>query len=117
MKDYLTKMSIQLRLQILVFAAMLFVSIALTTQFVNEVNSATQKNIENYTKETYDVKKNELKMFTSIVVKTLKSFHEKTSIENVKKEVSNGLTQQMKLLFYIVESEYEKIKIDFLTMS
>jgi len=110
MKEILTKMSIQLRLQILVFAAMLFVSIALTTQFINEVNSATQKNIENYTKETYDVKKNELKMFTSIVVKTLNSFHEKTSIENVKKEVSNGLTQQMKLLFYIVESEYEKNK-------
>jgi methyl-accepting chemotaxis protein len=104
------KLSIQLRLQILIFSAMFFMSIALALQFVNEVNHATDKNIENYTNDTYDVKKNELKMFTSIVVKTLNSFYEKTSIENVKKEVSNGLTQQMKLLFFIVESEYEKNK-------
>ncbi|EDZ62465.1 methyl-accepting chemotaxis sensory transducer [Sulfurimonas gotlandica GD1] len=110
MQEYLIKMSIQLRLQILIFTAMLFMSIALAAQFVNEVNNSTEKSIENYTKETYDVKKNELKMFTSIVVKTLNSFYEKTSIENVKKEVAGGLTQQMNLLYFTVESEYEKNK-------
>jgi methyl-accepting chemotaxis protein len=104
------KLSIQLRLQILIFGAMFFISIALATQFVNEVNSATDKNIENYTNDAFDVKKNELKMFTSIVVKTLNSFYEKTSVENIKKEVSSGLTQQMKLLFFIIENEYEKNK-------
>ncbi|MDA3908797.1 MAG: methyl-accepting chemotaxis protein [Sulfurimonas sp.] len=104
------KLSIQLRLQILIFSAMFFMSLALALQFVNEVNKATDKNIQNYTNETYDVKKNELKMFTSIVVKTLNSFYEKTSIENVKKEVSSGLTQQMELLFFIEENEYEKNK-------
>ena len=104
------KLSIQIRLQVLVFAAMFFMSTVLTLQFINEVHGATDKNIKNYTNETYDVKKNELKMFTSIVVKTLDSFYEKTSIENVKKEVSTGLTQQMKLLFFIIENEYEKNK-------
>ena len=104
------KVSIQLRLQILIFTAMFFLSAVLAFQFVNEVNSNTDKNIENYTNETYDVKKNELKMFTSIVVKTLNSFYEKTSIKNVEKEVSRGLTQQMELLFFIIENEYEKNK-------
>ena len=104
------KLSIQLRLQILIFSAMFFISIALALQFVNEVNKATDKNIENYTSDTYDIKKNELKMFTSIVVKTLNSFYDKTSIENVKKEVSTGLTQQMELLFFIIENEYKKNK-------
>jgi methyl-accepting chemotaxis protein len=104
------KVSIQLRLQILIFAAMFFLSIALAAQFVNELHNSTDKNIQNYTDETYDVKKEELKVFTSIVVKTLNSFSKKTSIENVKKEVASGLTQQMQLLFFIVESEYKKNK-------
>ena len=104
------KLSIQSRLQILIFTAMFFLATVLSLEFVNEVNSSTDKNIQNYTNATYDAKKDELKMFTSIVVKTLDSFYEKTSIENVQKEVSRGLKQQMELLFFIIENEYEKNK-------
>ena len=104
------KLSIQLRLNILIFTAMFFMVIALSLQFVNEVNSVTDKNIENYTNETYNAKKNELKMFTSLVLKTLNTFDKKASIENVKKEVSADLTKEMELLFAKVKNEYEKNK-------
>jgi methyl-accepting chemotaxis protein len=60
------KLSIQLRLQILIFSAMFFMSIAIVAQFLNELNKATDKNIQSYTDKTYDAKKNELKMFTPI---------------------------------------------------
>lgn len=103
-------MSIQMRLQILIFTAMIFISIALALQFVHEVNNSTQQSIKNYTDDSYATKKDELEMFTSIAVKTLNSFYEKTELQNIKKEVSDGLTKQTQLLFFMIENEYEKNK-------
>ncbi|MCK9490770.1 MAG: methyl-accepting chemotaxis protein [Sulfurimonas sp.] len=103
-------MSIQMRLQVLIFAAMIFISLALALQFVHEINISTEQNIKNYTQEAYATKKDELEEFTSIAVKTLNSFYKKTEIQNIKKEVSDGLSRQMQLLFFVIENEYEKNK-------
>ncbi len=104
------KLSIQLRLNILIFTAMFFLSITLALLFVNEVNSVTDKNVENYTNEIYDGKQNELKMYASLVVKTLNTSYKRTSPYNLRQETSKHLTQQMKLLFITLEKEYEEHK-------
>jgi methyl-accepting chemotaxis protein len=101
-------MSIQMRLQILIFTAMIFISVALAMQFVHEINISTEQSVKNYTAEAYDTKKDELEKFTSIAIKTLNSFYEKTEIQNIEKEVSEGLTRQTQMLFFLIENEYEK---------
>lgn len=94
------KLSIQSRLQILIFSAMFFMSIAIAAQFVNEVNKSTDKNIQNYTNETYEAKKNELKMYTSIVVKTLNSFYEKNKNKLSNQELKNNLKDIISAIRY-----------------
>jgi methyl-accepting chemotaxis protein len=97
-----------MRLQILIFTAMIFISVALAMQFVHEINISTEQSVKNYTAEAYDTKKDELEKFTSIAIKTLNSFYEKTEIQNIEKEVSEGLTRQTQMLFFLIENEYEK---------
>jgi len=62
--------SIGMRLQILIFAAMIFISIALALQFVHKINVSTEKTVNSYADEAYSIKKEELEKFTSIYVKT-----------------------------------------------
>ena len=100
------KMSIKLRLQGLIVATILLVSLILTVQFILSINATTTENIKKYKQEVYEDHKTELKTLTSLVVNSVNAFYQRTSVENIQKEVSGELQAQMDVLMQRIVNEY-----------
>ena len=100
-------LSIKLRVQLIILFTIFTVSILLIVESISTINSDTQKNIENYKKEAYANKENELKNYVSIAVKSLDSFYERTAKDKIQNEVKKALTVQTNFLFDIIVEEYK----------
>ena len=100
-------LSIKLRVQLIILFTIFTVSILLIVESISTINSDTQKNIENYKKEAYANKENELKNYVSIAVKSLDSFYERTAKDKIQNEVKKALTVQTNFLFDIIVEEYQ----------
>ena len=86
----------------------IIISGALSLNSVSSMNSFSQKSVDTYSSQAYQNKEIELKNYISLAMKTVQSYHERTSIEKIKVEVQDDLKGQTNFLFSILEAEYKK---------
>ncbi len=103
-------MSLKLKVLILSFVTIIIISLAIAIDAIYSIKSFSNESIENYKKEAYAKKEQELKNYVSLAVKTVEAYHSRTSPEKLKIEVQEELVKQTNFLFSIMESEYEKNK-------
>ncbi|SFP95242.1 methyl-accepting chemotaxis protein [Hydrogenimonas thermophila] len=104
------KLSIKMRLQLIVLAAVMLTSIILIIVSSLSIKSMSEKNIQVYKQDTYNAKKDELRNYTSIAFSILESYYERTSKDKIKEEVKSYITQQSDFLFSIINKQYELYK-------
>ncbi|OCL92201.1 Methyl-accepting chemotaxis protein 4 [Aliarcobacter thereius] len=104
------KLSIKVKILILSILTIVLISIAVAFDSINSMKEYSNENIENYKKEAYDRKEQELKNYVSLAMKTVEAYYERTNIEKIKLELEDDLYQQTMFLFSILEGEYEKYK-------
>lgn len=102
------KMSIRLKLQLIIVSTIIFVTVAVIIQSMYSIEKLSEINIQKYKEEAYLNKEVELKSYVSIAVKSIDSFYQRTSQEKIKKEVEEDLKKQTDFLFSILSKEYEK---------
>ena len=106
----LSNMSIKSKLLILSLVTIVVVSLSIAVDAIYSINRFSDKNIEKYKNESYAKKEAELKNYISLAMKTVESYHERTSPDKIKIEVQDYLKEQTNFLLSILESEHEKLK-------
>ncbi|WP_066179130.1 cache domain-containing protein [Arcobacter porcinus] len=104
------KLSIKVKILILSILTIVLISIAVAFDSINSMKEYSNENIENYKKEAYDRKEQELKNYVSLAMKTVEAYYERTNIEKIKIELEDDLYKQTMFLFSILEGEYDKYK-------
>ncbi|MFT5660982.1 MAG: methyl-accepting chemotaxis protein [Sulfurimonas sp.] len=104
------KISIKMKMVILIIATVITVAFAIVLQSVNSINSLTENNIAQYKEEAYKNKELELKNYVSVALKSVQSFYERTSKEKIKKEVNAELKERTDFLFTLLASAYNENK-------
>jgi methyl-accepting chemotaxis protein len=102
--------SIKGKLLLLSLITIIVVSLAIAINSIYSINKLSTENINRYKEESYAKKEKELKNYVSLVMKTVESYHERTTIDKIKIEVQDDLKKQTNFLFSILESEYIKSK-------
>ena len=101
------KLSIKIRLQIIIFVTIAIVSVVLVMQSISNINDITEENIKAYKESAYENKQTELKGYVSLATKTIETYHKRTSKEAIEKEVATELKKQTDFIFTILEKEYK----------
>ena len=104
------KLSIKLRIQMIIFVTIMIVSVALVFQSISNINEITEQNIKIYKDEAYANKQAELQSYVSLATKSIDSYYQRTSQEQIENEVQAELKKQTDFLFTIIEKEYEENK-------
>jgi len=102
--------TIKLKLVVIVVSAIFMISTITIVQSMYSIQQLSEHNIEKYREEAYKSKENELKNYSSVALKTIESYYNRTTPENIKKEVSSYLQDKSSSLFGIIENQYEKYK-------
>ena len=103
-------LSIKIKLLLIVISTIIVISSIITIQSIYSITQLNEANIQKYKKEAYITKESELKNYVSIAKKSIESYHERTSPEKIKAEVSNYLKEQTNLVFTIIQYQYKKYK-------
>ncbi|MFW6307578.1 MAG: methyl-accepting chemotaxis protein [Campylobacterales bacterium] len=74
----LRKISLQVKIQLLIFLIITTVSIILSTQNILNINKLTEENIDAYQKSAYKTKEEELKNYATLALKTAEEYYKKT---------------------------------------
>ncbi|MFP4333710.1 MAG: cache domain-containing protein, partial [Campylobacterales bacterium] len=90
----LRKISLQVKIQLLIFLIITTVSIILSTQNILNINKLTEENIDAYQKSAYKTKEEELKNYATLALKTAEEYYKKTQQNN--NQISNS--EKMKQL-------------------
>ncbi len=106
----LSNMSIKMKLLLLSLFSIIVISLSVTVESIYSISKFSNDNMENYKKEAYAKKEEELKNYVSLAMKTVEAYHKRTSPEKIKLEVQEDLKKQTNFLFSILESEYDKLK-------
>ncbi|AXX93170.1 chemotaxis protein [Malaciobacter molluscorum LMG 25693] len=106
----LAKISIKTKLLVLAFLTIVVIAFIISMESILSINKFSNKSIENYKKEAYAKKEEELKNYVSLAIKTVSSYNERTSIDKIKLEVQDYLEEQTNFIFSILQSEYKKQK-------
>jgi len=101
-------LSIKSRVQFIILLTIVIVSLLFMIGSIVSIEKITANNIEKYKTEAYAQKKDELRNYVSIAMKTIQSFYERTSQKKIEKEVEDSLATQTNFLFHIIEKEYKK---------
>ena len=102
--------SIKTKLLLVVISTVIVISVLTAVQSIYSINQLTQNNIQKYKQESYKNKKEELKSYTSIAIKSIESFYERTFTSKVKTEVSVYLKEQTNFIFSIIKKQYKMYK-------
>jgi methyl-accepting chemotaxis protein len=105
-----SKLSIKAKLIILLLCSIIAVAIVISINSILSLQQVSKENVENFKKEAYEKKEEELKNYVSLAMKTVDSFYQRTSKEKVKLEVEAYLKEQSDFLFSIIQGEYEQHK-------
>jgi methyl-accepting chemotaxis protein len=95
---------------VLSLVTIILVSLSIAIDSIYSINKLSSENINKYKIESYSKKEIELKNYISLAMKTVESYHKRTSIDKIKVEVEDDLKKQTNFLFSILESEYAKLK-------
>ncbi|MBP6163171.1 MAG: cache domain-containing protein [Aliarcobacter sp.] len=106
----LANISIKGKLLIISLITIIVVSLSIAISSIYSINKLSNENIIKYKNESYSKKEEELKNYTSLAMKTIEAYHQRTSIDKIKIEVQTDLKKQTNFLFSILESEYSKLK-------
>ncbi|WP_419769118.1 MAG: cache domain-containing protein [Candidatus Marinarcus sp.] len=104
----LNNMSIKMKVLVLSLLAIVLVSIVVASNTIYSINKLSNESIENFKKDAYAKKEEELKNYVSLAMKTVDSFYQRTSKERVKVEVQSYLKEQTGFIMSIIEGEYAK---------
>ncbi len=104
------KLSIKIRIQIIIFVTIVLVSVVLVIQSISSINDIAEQNIKTYKEEAYLNKQIELKGYVSIATKSIESYYKRTSQKQIEGEVQEELKKQTNFLFSIIEKEYKDNK-------
>ncbi|MEA2049863.1 MAG: cache domain-containing protein, partial [Campylobacterota bacterium] len=103
-------LSVKSKVLTIVISTIIIISLIISIQSIISINNLTDTNVENYKKEAYALKEDELKNYVSMATKTVESYHSRTSQEKIKNEVSNDLQDQTNFLFSVLEDQYKRYK-------
>ncbi|RXJ87894.1 cache domain-containing protein [Arcobacter sp. CECT 8985] len=106
----LARLSIKVKLLILSFFTIFIIAVVVSTESIVSINKFSNKSVENYKNEAYSKKEAELKNYVSLAIKTVKSYHERTSKDKIKDEVQDYLLEQSNFIFSIINGEYNRLK-------
>ena len=104
------KVSIKTKLLSIIFGVIIVVTTILTIQSIITITKVSENNIEQYKKEAYKNKENELKNYVSIALNTIDTFYQRTSKEKIRKEVEANLQDRMSQVFSVITSIYNEHK-------
>jgi len=99
------KISINLRLQIIVLVAVIVTSFILVLVSSNSIGNLSDKNIESYKIEAMQNKKEAVKANAELAVEVVKSYHRRLESYG-----DNFLDNKINMIFSIVNSQYEQYK-------
>ena len=102
--------SIKTKVQFIIVISILTVAIIVGVQSVLSMTDLAESKVQKYKQEAYKNKEHELQNYVSMAIKTVESYHARTSPEKIKKEVSQYLRDQTSFIFSIIEKEYETHK-------
>jgi len=106
----LNSLSIKAKLLLIVISSIVIVSAAMLTQSILSLKETSATVIEQFKTDAYKTKEEELQNYVSLAIKTVESYHERTSKEKIKNEVESYVQEQMDFMFSIIEGEYKKYK-------
>ena len=99
--------SIKTKLLLIVTSAVILVSTIITLQSISSINQLTEDNINKYKKEAYKNKEEELKNYTTVALKTIDTYYQRTLPNKLQGEVASHLKNKTNLVFSIIEKQYE----------
>ncbi len=104
--------NVSTKTKILVISIFIILFLAIITLIgtIIAVNSINKSNIENYKTDIYLKTQTELQNYVQVTIQTIESFYQRTSKDMIKQEVQEHLTEQMGLLFSILEDTYNNHK-------
>ncbi|AXH09294.1 hypothetical protein CP960_02175 [Malaciobacter halophilus] len=102
--------SMKTKILIITIFVVFFLAIASLIGTIITINSINKSNIDDYKHDIYLKTQTELQNYVQVTIQTIDSFYQRTSPIKIKKEVQKHLTEQMGLLFSILEDNYEEHK-------
>jgi len=102
--------SIKVKLIGIILGTVITISLSIVFQSILSIESITDQNVDNYKREAYKNKENELKNYVSVAIKSIESFYARTSKDKIQKEVELDLKHQTKFLFNILQKAYDENK-------
>lgn len=102
------KVTARTKLLFIVIISVIVVSIVSLMSSIGTIESMSKNNIEDFKQEIFSKKEKELENYINVTINTIKSFYNRTLEDKIKEEVKEHLTEQMGLLFSIIENEYTK---------
>ncbi len=102
--------SIKAKLLMIVITSIVVVSVAMIIQSIVSLQETSETVIEKFKADAYDSKEKELENYISLAMKTVESYHARTSKDKVKAEVQSYLKEQTGFMLSVMEGTYEKYK-------
>jgi methyl-accepting chemotaxis protein len=107
-KRLLNSISIKAKLLLIVISSIVIVSVAMLVQSVLSLQETSAVVIQKFKEDAYKTKEEELKNYVSLAIKTVESYHARTSKEKIKQEVQVYLKSQTDFMLSIMQGEYDK---------
>ena len=102
--------SIKLKLLVIVIGTIITISTIIALQSIYNITDLSENTIEKYKKEAYTTKELELKNYVSLAMKSIESYHERTSKEKIKYEVQGYIKEQSNFMFTVINNLYKEFK-------
>ncbi len=100
-------MSYKKKVFIIVISTIILITSVVLINSIMSIESLSKANIEHYKSDAYKAKREELKNYVSVAMKTIESYYERTAHDKIKAEVSDNLKIQTDFLFSIIEKQYK----------
>lgn len=102
--------SIKAKILMIALISIFIVAILIAADSIYSLDKYAQKNIQNYEKEAFKQKEEELKNYVSLAMNAVRKYYENTNIEKIKIMKEEELKKETNFLFSILEGEYNKLK-------
>ncbi|NQY53815.1 MAG: cache domain-containing protein [Campylobacteraceae bacterium] len=103
-------MSIKIKLLLIVIISITLVSVIMLMLSINSLNSTSKIVINDFRKDAFLSKENELKNYVSLAMKTVEYYHKRTAKEKVKEELESYLKEQNGFILSIMNGLHNKYK-------
>jgi methyl-accepting chemotaxis protein len=109
-RKLLNTISIKAKLLLIVISSIVIVSVTMLVQSIISLQETSQAVIEQFKKDAYATKEEELKNYVSLAMKTVEAYHARTAKDKIKAEVQAYLKKQTNFMLSVMQGEYDKYK-------